>query len=95
MSDLSERQSKHTFQVAEISSHSKQNQTDLNNLLMCERAFPSEKRVRTRRDLPLANTACISQIEDFPRFGGHSASETPGPIPNPEVKHCCADGTAS
>ena len=30
---------------------------------------------------------------DFPRFGGHSASETPGPIPNPEVKHCRANGT--
>ena len=28
-------------------------------------------------------------------FGGHSTSETPGSIPNPAVKHCCADGTAS
>ena len=31
----------------------------------------------------------------FPRFGDHSASETPGPIPNPAVKHRSADGTAS
>ena len=29
------------------------------------------------------------------RFGGQSTSETPGPFPNPEVKRCCADGTAS
>src|ERR1700742_5385408 len=26
--------------------------------------------------------------------GGHSEGETPGPIPNPEVKPFCADGTA-
>ncbi len=25
--------------------------------------------------------------------GGHSAVEPPGPIPNPEVKHCSADGS--
>ena len=29
------------------------------------------------------------------RFGGHSASETPDPIPNSAVKSRCADGTAS
>ena len=28
------------------------------------------------------------------RFGGHSGGETPGPIPNPEVKPSRADGTA-
>ena len=28
-------------------------------------------------------------------FGGHSTSETPGPFPNPAVKHRSADGTAS
>src|SRR6266545_1584620 len=28
------------------------------------------------------------------RFGGHSGGETPGPIPNPEVKPSSADGTA-
>ena len=27
-------------------------------------------------------------------FGGHSAAEPPVPIPNTEVKRCCADGTA-
>src|SRR5438046_10719488 len=27
------------------------------------------------------------------RFGGHSGGETPGPIPNPEVKPSRADGT--
>jgi len=31
----------------------------------------------------------------FPRFGGHSASKTPGPIPNPAVKCRRANGTAS
>src|SRR3954452_338909 len=28
------------------------------------------------------------------RFGGHGEGETPGPIPNPEVKPFSADGTA-
>ena len=28
-------------------------------------------------------------------YGGHSVGETPGPIPNPEAKTHCADGTAS
>src|SRR6266536_2620981 len=28
------------------------------------------------------------------RFGGYSGGETPGPIPNPEVKPSSADGTA-
>ena len=27
-------------------------------------------------------------------YGGHSVGETPGPIPNPEAKAHCADGTA-
>ena len=27
--------------------------------------------------------------------GDHSAVEPPGPIPNPEVKHCSADGSAA
>jgi hypothetical protein len=27
-------------------------------------------------------------------YGGHSVGETPGPIPNPEVKPYSADGTA-
>ena len=31
----------------------------------------------------------------FIRFGGYSTSETPGPFPNPAVKHRSADGTAS
>src|SRR4051794_12991653 len=30
----------------------------------------------------------------FKRFGGHSGGETPGYIPNPEVKPSSADGTA-
>src|SRR6187397_1451411 len=29
-----------------------------------------------------------------PRFGGYGGGETPGPIPNPEVKPSSADGTA-
>ena len=28
-------------------------------------------------------------------YGGHSERETPGPIPNPEVKPFSADGTAT
>ena len=28
-------------------------------------------------------------------YGGHSVGETPGPIPNPEVKPYSADGTAT
>jgi hypothetical protein len=27
--------------------------------------------------------------------GDHSMVEPPGPIPNPEVKHCCADGSGA
>ena len=30
-----------------------------------------------------------------PRYGGHSDRETPGPIPNPEVKPASANGTAT
>ena len=30
----------------------------------------------------------------FRRFGGYGEGETPGPIPNPEVKPFSADGTA-
>ncbi len=36
-----------------------------------------------------------SDVEFLSWFGGHSTSETPGSIPNPAVKHRCADGTAS
>ncbi len=36
------------------------------------------------------------QIPEFLSwFGGYSTSETPDPIPNSEVKHCRADGTAA
>ena len=31
---------------------------------------------------------------DRKSYGGHSERETPGPIPNPEVKPFSADGTA-
>ena len=30
----------------------------------------------------------------YQSYGGHSDRETPGPIPNPEVKPASADGTA-
>ena len=30
----------------------------------------------------------------YKSYGGHSERETPGPIPNPEVKPISADGTA-
>src|SRR6478609_8253337 len=32
---------------------------------------------------------------DHKSYGGHSERETPGPIPNPEVKPFSADGTAT
>ena len=31
----------------------------------------------------------------YQSYGGHSDRETPGPIPNPEVKPDSADGTAT
>ena len=31
----------------------------------------------------------------YQSYGGHSDRETPGPIPNPEVKPASADGTAT
>jgi hypothetical protein len=34
------------------------------------------------------------QNNGSPRYGGHSGQETPGPIPNPEVKPASANGTA-
>ena len=37
----------------------------------------------------------VEEFKGLLWFGGHSASKTPGPIPNPAVKCCCADGTAS
>src|SRR5438093_2491543 len=37
-------------------------------------------------------TSCVGGWKR--RFGGHSGGETPGPIPNPEVKPSSADGTA-
>src|SRR3954447_3934052 len=37
---------------------------------------------------------CSQQNNGSPRYGGHSGQETPGPIPNPEVKPASANGTA-
>ena len=37
---------------------------------------------------------CSQQNNGSPRYGGHSGRETPGPIPNPEVKPASANGTA-
>src|SRR6478609_8272740 len=39
---------------------------------------------------PCAGCVCFRQS-----YGGHSERETPGPIPNPEVKPFSADGTAT
>ena len=41
------------------------------------------------------NAKSTAYLKFFSWFGGHSTSETPGSIPNPAVKHRCADGTAS
>ena len=35
-----------------------------------------------------------TNVNGSPRYGGHSGQETPGPIPNPEVKPASANGTA-
>src|SRR3954453_20261362 len=38
--------------------------------------------------------SCSQQNNGSPRYGGHSGRETPGTIPNPEVKPASANGTA-
>ena len=46
---------------------------------------------------PRGATGLISFTQEnngSPRYGGHSGRETPGPIPNPEVKPASANGTA-
>src|SRR3954462_7502318 len=37
---------------------------------------------------------CSQQNNGSQRYGGHSGQETPGPIPNPEVKPASPNGTA-
>ena len=44
---------------------------------------------------PTTHSLTWNTLESFSRFGDHSASETPGSIPNPAVKRRSADGTAS
>src|SRR6185369_6656863 len=39
-------------------------------------------------------STCSQQNNGSQRYGGHSGRETPGPIPNPEVKPASANGTA-
>ena len=39
-----------------------------------------------------AGSSVVCVLRDC--YGGHSVGETPGPIPNPEAKAHCADGTA-
>src|SRR5206468_4514166 len=46
---------------------------------LCSELAPSSRRIPT---------------DPRHRFGGHGGGETPGPIPNPEVKPSSADGTA-
>jgi hypothetical protein len=48
--------------------------------------------IRSRHPMPLQSK---THREDFIRFGGHSVSKTPDPIPNSAVKCYCANGTAS
>jgi hypothetical protein len=43
---------------------------------------------------PKGLTTRTQQNNGSPRYGGHSGRETPGPIPNPEVKPASANGTA-
>src|SRR5215207_11314911 len=40
------------------------------------------------------HTASTKDRHGYQSYGGHSDRETPGPIPNPEVKPASADGTA-
>src|SRR5690242_9235002 len=44
-------------------------------------------------DTPRVHTTASRVIRQS--YGGHSERETPGPIPNPEVKPFSADGTAT
>ena len=37
----------------------------------------------------------MKRSEQDPASGGHGAVEPPGPIPNPEVKRCSADGSGA
>src|SRR5215204_3468147 len=41
------------------------------------------------------HTASTKDRHGYQSYGGHSDRETPGPIPNPEVKPASADGTAT
>src|SRR4051794_25127256 len=49
---------------------------------------------RTTHRATGGNRARSQQNNGSPRYGGHSGQETPGPIPNPEVKPASANGTA-
>ena len=54
--------------------------------------------VTTRPNTPPKTRVHIQNLNQqttgSPRYGGHSDRETPGPIPNPEVKPASANGTA-
>ena len=44
-------------------------------------------------DILFVVTLCVCCCDQVFGFGGDSAGVTPVPIPNTEVKPCCADGT--
>src|SRR3954447_11474411 len=60
---------------------------------------PAHNRIHTRDSRTRLSTANHPAPDNTPGTGdqgcgGHSAGETPGPIPNPEAKTRSADGTA-
>ena len=57
---------------------------------------PNNPCVTTQLDTPttLRQPANTQTNMGYQSYGGHSDRETPGPIPNPEVKPASADGTA-
>ena len=76
-----------------------------NVVLVCQRILVRVHYTVTKQQPtgpPAGGRAGRKDDDDAPRdrgapqgcYGGHSVGETPGPIPNPEAKTHCADGTA-
>ena len=74
--------------------------TGTNRPRACHPHPPTKKPASTIQNLnqqtrpPQPKTGGNGNNTGSPRYGGHSGQETPGPIPNPEVKPASANGTA-
>ena len=56
---------------------------------------PETRAPATTLTIPLVGwLGCVGRVRSPYCFGDHCVRETPGPIPNPEVKPFSADGTA-